>query len=192
MEEGFRASFLLTATFIQRGKQCGRRLRCCRQVGNILPLDGVHTVGILYIGEVDNAEAAVLGERALFTILAVLVEEVTGQCRELVIIDHHGKPLGAVLANERVDDTEGLTRSGRTQDDGSTEGVDDIDPAVVQTLLVVVDHRDIDAILVLFLVTALFERLVIKVPFVVSNLHAQVFGDGIEALVYEHSACDGA
>jgi len=33
-----------------------------------------------------------------------------------------------VLADERVDDAEGLTRAGRTQDDGGTEGIDDVKP----------------------------------------------------------------
>ena len=62
---------------------------------------------------------------------------------------------------------------------------------MVQALLVVVDHRDVDTVLVLLLVTALLETLVVEVPFVVSYLHAQVFGNGIEALVNEHRACDG-
>jgi len=97
-----------------------------------------------------------------------------------------------VLADERVNDAEGLTGAGCSQDDGSTEGIDDVDPAVVQTLLVVVDHRDIDTVLVLFLVPALLKALVLKVPFVIANLHAQVFGNGIEALVDEHRAGDGA
>ena len=97
-----------------------------------------------------------------------------------------------MLADERVNDAEGLTGAGRSQDDGSTEGVDDVDPAVVQTLLIVVDHRDIDTVLVLFLVPALLEALVFEIPFIVANLHAQVFGNGIEALVDEHRAGDGA
>ena len=96
------------------------------------------------------------------------------------------------MPDERVDDAEGLTGAGRSQDDGGTEGVDDVDPAVVQTLLIVVDHRDIDTVLVLFLVPALLEALVLEIPFIVANLHAQIFGDGIEALVDEHRAGDGA
>jgi len=56
----------------------------------------------------------------------------------------------------------------------------------------VVYHRDIDTVLVLFLVPALLEALVLEVPFIIANLHAQIFGDGIEALVNEHCAGDGA
>jgi hypothetical protein len=79
---------------------------------------------VLHIGEVDDAEAAVRGQFALLTVLAVLVEEVPCQSRELVVIDHHGKALGTVLADERVDDAEGLTGARRSQDDGGTEGID--------------------------------------------------------------------
>lgn len=69
-----------------------------------------------------------------------------------------------MLPDERVDDAEGLTGAGRSQDDGGTEGVDDVDPAVVQTFLIIIDHRDIDTVLVLFLVPALLEALVVEVP----------------------------
>ena len=51
-------------------------------------------IGVFHIGEVDDAEAAVRGQLALFAVLAVLVEEVSCQCRELVVIDHHGKTFG--------------------------------------------------------------------------------------------------
>jgi len=68
-----------------------------------------------------------------------------------------------MLADERVDDAEGLARAGCTQYDGGTEGINDVDPAVVQLLLVVVDHGNVDAVLVLFLVTALLKALVVEV-----------------------------
>ena len=192
LEEGLASAFLFTTAFVQRGKQCGCRLGGCRQIGDVLPLDGIHAIGVFHIGEVDDAEAAVRGQLALFAVLAVLIEEVSCQSWELIVIDHHGKALGTVLADEWVDDAEGLTGAGRSQDDGSTEGIDDVDPSVVQTLLIVVDHRDIDTVLVLFLVTALFEALVLKIPFVIANLHAQIFGNGIKALVDKHRAGNGA
>ena len=71
-----------------------------------------------------------------------------------------------------------------------TEGIDDVDPAVVQLLLVVVDHRDIDAVLVLFLITTLLEGLVFEVPLIIANLGVEVFGNGIKTLVDEHNAND--
>ena len=191
LEESLASAFLFTTALVQRGKQCGCRLGGCRQVGNVLPLDGVHTIGVFHIGEVDDAETAVRGQLALLAVLAVLIEEVPCQSRELIVIDHHGKALGTVLADERVDDAEGLTGAGRSQDDGGTEGIDDVDPAVVQALLIVVDHRDIDTVLVLFLVPALLKALVLEIPFVVANLHTQIFGNGIEALVDKHRAGDG-
>ena len=191
LEEGLRAAFLLATAFVEGGQKGGCCLGGCRKVGDILPLDGIHTVAILHVGEVDDAEAAVLGKRAQLAVFAVLIEEITGQCREFVVIDHHRKTLGTVLANERVYDAEGLTRAGRTKDDGGAERVDDVDPAVVQLLLVVIDHRDIDAVLVLFLVTALLKALIVKIPFIVANLHAQVLSDSIKALMDEHSADNG-
>ena len=118
-------------------------------------------------------------QRALLVVLAVLVEEISCQRRELVVIDHHGEALGTVLPDERVDDAEGLARTRRTQDNGGTEGVDDVDPAVVLLFLVVIDHRDVDAVLVLFLVTALLERIVFEVPFVIANLCVEVFSNSV-------------
>jgi len=94
LEEGLASAFLFTTAFVQRGKQCGCCLGSCRQVGDVLPLDGVHTIGVFHIGEVDDAEAAVLGQLTLFAVLAVLVEEVPCQSRELIVIDHHGKAFG--------------------------------------------------------------------------------------------------
>ena len=63
-------------------------------VSEAAALDGVHAIGVFHIGEVDNAEAAVLGQLALLAVLAVLVEEVPCQSREFVVIDHHGKAFG--------------------------------------------------------------------------------------------------
>ena len=127
-------------------------------------------------------------QRALLVVLAVLVEEISCQRQELVDIDHHGEALGIVLPDERIDDAEGLARTGRTKDNGGTEEVDDVDPAVVQLFLVVIDHRDVDAVLVLFLVTALLERLVFEVPFVIANLCVEVFSNSVKALVDQHDA----
>ena len=191
LEECLRAAFLLATTFVEGGQKGGCCLGGCRKIGNVLPLNGVNTIRVLHISEVDDAEAAVIGQRALLTVLAILVEEIAGQSRKLVVIDHHGKALGTVLADEGVDDAEGLARAGRAQDNGSTERIDDVDPAVVKLLLVVIDHRDIDAVLIFLLVTALLKTLIVEIPFIIAYLHAQILGDGIEALVDEHCTYNG-
>lgn len=75
---------------------------------------------------------------------------------------------------------------------GGTEGIDDVDPTVVQLLLVVIDHRDIDTVLIILLVSALFKRLVFEIPLVIANLGIEVFGNSVEALVDKHDADDRA
>ena len=114
LEESLRAAFFLSTAFVEGGKERCCCLGGCCKVRDILPLDGVHSVRVLYIGEVNDAETAVIGQRSLLAVLAVLIKKVARQCRELIVIDHHGKALGTVLADERVDDAEGLSRSGRT------------------------------------------------------------------------------
>ena len=71
----------------------------------------------------------------IFLVLTVLIEQVLGQRRELVIVHHHSKPLGTVLPDERVDDAERLTRTWSTEDKSGTEGVDNVDPSLSHTFL---------------------------------------------------------
>ena len=48
-------------------------------------MDRIYTIAVLHVGEVDNAEATVVGQRALLAVLAVLVEEIgRASCRERV------------------------------------------------------------------------------------------------------------
>jgi hypothetical protein len=96
------------------------------------------------------------------------------------------------FGNFQIEVVAGLTRTWRSQDNGGTERVDDVDPTVVQFLLVLIDHRDVNTVLVLFLVTDLLKRLVFEVSFVIANLGIEVFGNSIETLVDKHDADDRA
>ena len=49
-------------------------------------------------------------------------------------------PFGRMLTDKRVDDAEGLAGAGRTQHDGTTEGIDNVDPALVHPSLEIVNH----------------------------------------------------
>ena len=128
---------------------------------------------------------------AVFLVLAVLIEEILAQRRELIVIDHHRKALRRMLTDERVDDAERLTRTRRTQHDRPTERVDDIDPALMHPLVEVIHHRDVHRILRLALFLRLFEGLVLEVEPVLPNLVVIVTCDSITALMDEHRTDDG-
>ena len=96
-----------------------------------------------------------------------------------------------MLSDERVDDAKGLTRTRRTQDKRSTEGIDDVDPALSHTFLEIVDHRDIDGIIVFYLLFHLLKTLILKVKTVVAELMVEVFADGIKSLMNEHDTDNG-
>ena len=59
-KESLRATFLLTASLVERGKQCRAGLRSSREVWNILALDRINPIGILYIREVYDTETAII------------------------------------------------------------------------------------------------------------------------------------
>ena len=134
---------LVKNALVERRQQGRRRFRRRRKVGDVLPLYGIDTVGILHISKVDGAEAAVRRQPPGFPVLAELVEERLGKRGVLEVIDHHGEPLGCVLPYERVDDTEGLTRTGRSQHDCPTERVDDVYPSLVHLPFPIVYHGDV-------------------------------------------------
>ena len=111
-EERLRAAFLVSASLVERGKERGRRLRSRREVGYILALYGIDAVGVFHVGEVHRPEAAVRRQLPGLAVLAELVEERPCECRVLEVVHHHGEALGRVLADERVDDAEGLPEPG--------------------------------------------------------------------------------
>jgi len=73
-EECLRTTFLLTATLVQGSQQGSRCFRCCRQVRNVLPLNRIDAVRILYIRKVDGTKTTVLRQSASLSVLAILIE----------------------------------------------------------------------------------------------------------------------
>ena len=84
-----------------------------------------------------------------------------------------------MLTDKWVDDAKRLTRTGRTQYNGSTERIDDVNPSLVHASLEIVDHRDIDRIRILIQVLRLLERLILKVETVFTQFVIVVARDTI-------------
>lgn len=112
-------------------------------------LDGVDTARRLYIDEVDDAEFAALRQPSGLFIDAIVIVEFLTKRRPFVVIDHHGKSLGTVLADKRFYDREGLTRTRCPHNPRTTKAVDDIDPAFTELAFVIIAHGDVDGIFVL-------------------------------------------
>ena len=185
-EECLRPPFLLTATLVQGSQQGSRRFRCCRQVRNVLALNRIDAVRILYIRKVDGTKTTVLRQSASLPVLAILIEKRLGECRVFEVIYHHREPLGCMLTDERINDTEGLTRTRCTQYNRPTERIDDVDPALVHFLLPVVNHRDVHRIVIGYQSLRLLERFVLEVEAVFTHLVVIVFGDAVQSLMYQH------
>ena len=146
---------------------------------------------MLHIHEVDDVELAALRGQALLLVQLVVVVEFLGERWELVVIDHHGKAFGRVLAQERLDDGEGLTRARRADHPRRAERVHDIHPPLAELTLIVVAHRDVHAVLVLYLLLALLETLVLEVEAVFQKPFLQVLGDIVESHMDEDNTHHG-
>ena len=68
-----------------------------------------------------------------------------------------------MLTNERLDDGECLTTARGSYHPCTTERVHDVHPSLAKLTLIVVAHRDIHAVLIIFLLLALLETLVLKI-----------------------------
>ena len=161
------------------------------EVADVLRLYRIDTAGIGDIDEVDDIELASLRGIALTAVLAVVVVEFLGQGRELVVVDDHGETLGGVLAYERVDDGEGLTRARGTDNPSATEGVDDVHPSVTELALVVETHREVDTVLVLDKFRGLLETLVLEVEPVLHHSVLEILGYIVKGDMHEDNAHDG-
>lgn len=91
-----------------------------------------------------------------------------------------------MLPDERVNDTERLTRTRCTQYNRTTERIDDIDPSSVHLLFPVVYHRNVYRVIVADQCFRLLERFVLKVETVLTNLVVVIFGNPIQSLMYQH------
>ena len=93
-----------------------------------------------------------------------------------------------MLPDERVDDTEGLTRTGRSQHNRSTERVDDVYPPPVHFPFPIVYHGDVHRIVVGDQCLRLLERLVLEVEAVFAHLVVVILGDAVQPLMHQHGA----
>lgn len=157
-------------------------------IRNILALDRIDAVGIFHIGEIHDTETASLRKIAVMPVLAELVKKRLGKCRKLVVIYHHGKTFRGVLPDERVYNTARLARTRSAENDGATEGIDDVYPTLVHLPLEIVYHRDIHRVRSLGLFLRLLERLVLKVETVFADPVVVIFRDAVETLMHEHGA----
>ena len=189
-KEGFRTAFLFTASLVQGSQQGSCSFRCCRQIWNVLALNRIDAVGILHVRKVDNAKATVLWQFTSLAVLAILIEKCLGQCRELKIIAHDSKSFGSMLTDKGIDNTEGLTRTRRTQYNRPTEGIDDVDPALVHLLLPVVYHRDVHRIVIGYQSFRLLERFILEVEAVFTHLVVVILGDAVQSLMHQHGTYD--
>ena len=91
-----------------------------------------------------------------------------------------------MLTDERINDTEGLTRTRCTQYNRPTERIDDVNPALVHLLLPVVNHRDIHRIVIGYQSFRLLERFVLEVEAVFTHLVVVILGDAVQSLMHQH------
>ena len=134
----------LSCALVQGSKQSGRSLGGSTQIGDILPLDGIHTVGVLHIGKVDDIKGHVLRDIPKHLVLVEVVESHLCQCRELIIIDNERKTLSRMLPDKRLYHRKGLTAAWGAYYPSTTEGIDHITPALAHSSLIVEYHRYID------------------------------------------------
>ena len=131
-------------------------LRGIHGVGQISGMDGIEAVRVQRVIEIDDIE---LG---LDVIAAVVVQQLvhhqTGQAGILVVVDKHRVALLHHLPDEGGVDAGRLTGTGGADDHTSALRSHAIDIAVMEFSLILVGHRNIDTVLVLNQLPALFER----------------------------------
>ena len=145
------------------------------------------------IDEVDDIELEIpLGSMlcAFLLVQAIGVVELLCKGRPLVVVHNHCKAFGTVLTDERLDDGEGLTRARSADNPGASERVRDIDGALAELALIVVAHRDIDAILIVDDFLALLETLVLQVEAVFEQAFLQPLADVVKGDMDKDCAYD--
>ena len=76
--------------------------------------------------------------RVLGSVLEKIIIRNFGEVVVFEIVQKHGISLPDLLLDDILDDVPGLAGSGRSEDEGSTKGVDEIEPAVTGFSLVLV------------------------------------------------------
>ena len=151
----------------------------------------VHSLGVFHIHKVDDIELAAFWQFAQLLVLLVVVVQFGCQGRELVVVNDHGKTFCTVLTDKRLDNRKSLTATRRTHYPGATEWVHDVHPSLAELTFIVVAHRDIHAVFVVFLLLALFKTLVLKVKAVFHQSFLQELRDVIQGDMHQYRSDDG-
>ena len=155
-------------------------------------LDRVDALRIFHVHEVDDVEFEVFAVLfVLRVVLTVVIVELLRQRGELVVIDYHGETLRCLLPYERLHDGERFTRTRRTDDEGATERVVDVDPSMTELSLVVVPHRDVYGVFRFLKLLVLLKTFVLEVEAVFHDAVLDVFRDVIQCDVDGECADDG-
>ena len=115
-----------------------------------------------------------------------MIVKFSGKCRKFVVIDHHRKALGTMLADERFYDAERLTAARSSDYPCSSETVAYRHPSLAKFTFVIVPHRYIHAILVLNLLFALLETFILKVEPVYTQSLLEELRDVIQCDMYQY------
>ena len=94
-----------------------------------------------------------------------------------------------MLSDEGLYHREGLTTTWRSHYPCTSERIHHIAPAFSHSSLIVEDHRNIDAILILHQLLTLLKALVLKVKAVFTEFTVKVLGNGIKASMDAHHTC---
>ena len=113
------------------------------------------------------------------------------QGRELVVVNDHGKTFCTVLTDERLDDGECLTATRRTHNPGASEWVHDVHPSLAELTFIVVAHRDIHTVLVIFFLLALLKTLVLIIETVFHQSFFQKLRDVVQGDMHQYRSDDG-
>ena len=178
-------------TFLKRFYQGFGSFLGGSQVADILLLDRVDPAAVFHVNEVDDSELTSFGESVLFLVLSIVVVELGGQSGELIVIHHHGEALFGVLSDIGFYHREGLTGTRSSHNPCSSEGIDDVDPAMSELPLVVESHRDIYGVGVADAFCRLLETLVLQVEPVFEHAASEVFGNVVQGYMYQNRSYYG-
>ena len=151
----------------------------------------VHSFGVFHIHKVDDVELTAFWQFPQLLVLLVVVVQFGSQGRELVVVNDHGKTFCTVLTDERLYNRKSLTATRRTHYPGASERVHDVYPSFAEFTLIVVAHRDIHAVFVIFFLLALLETLVFKVETVFHQSFFQELRNVVQGYMHQHRSDDG-
>ena len=94
-----------------------------------------------------------------------------------------------MLSDKGFDNRKRLTTAWCTHYPRTSEGVYHVTPTFAHPTLEIKDHRNVDAILVLYQLLTLLETLVFEVKSVLTKFEVKILRNGIEASMDTHNTC---